>query len=176
MISFLGRIDRPVMTGVTLDWGGAPPPESYPAPLPDLHAGEPVFVSLRLGPGRVGELVSLRGRLAGGPASFSLSIAPDAPVGSGVATRWARARVESLMDSLHEGAEAADVRREVIAVASRFNLVTRYTSLVAVDHYPTARSEAMLAQGGTRGRLLLLIGALMTAACALVCLILRRGR
>jgi hypothetical protein len=87
-----------------------------------------------------------------------------------VATRWARAKVGSLMDSLHEGAPAADVRTAVIDVGLDYGLVTAYTSLVAVEQVPTAldashavRRAAALPMGGTDGPLRLRLGLLLGA-------------
>ena len=72
------------------------------------------------------------------------------------------------MDSLHEGAVKEDVRAEVIDVALDFNLVTAFTSLVAVEEVPTAlgpshpwRRAAALPQGGTSGPLRLRLGLLL---------------
>lgn len=184
MEAFLGRVDRPVMRDLSLDWDGAPPLESYPERLPDLHAGEPLFVSLKLSPAMRGARALLVGRLAEGEIGTDLKIAPNAPRGAGVATRWARAKVRSLLDGLHRGADPAQVRAAVIAVARRFNLVTRYTSLVAVEEYRTAEGTwttlpvanslprgsrlrmGVLPQGGTAGPLILVIGFVLTCAGA----------
>jgi Ca-activated chloride channel homolog len=52
---------------------------------------------------------------------------------------WARRKIESLTDSLQEGADKGKVRESVVDIALNHHLVTRYTSLVAVDVTP-ARS------------------------------------
>jgi Ca-activated chloride channel family protein len=184
MEAFLGRVDRPVMRDLTLDWDGTPPLESYPDRLPDLHAGEPLFVSLKLSPAMRGGRALLGGRLAEGDIGIDLGIAPRAPQGAGVATRWARAKVRSLLDGLHRGADPAQVRAAVIDVARRFNLMTRYTSLVAVEEFRTAEGEwttrhvanglprgsrllmGVLPQGGTAGPLILVLGLALTCAGA----------
>ena len=51
---------------------------------------------------------------------------------------WARKKIASLMDSIVEGADRAEVRRQVIDVALAHHLVSKYTSLVAVDVTPTS--------------------------------------
>jgi Ca-activated chloride channel family protein len=140
--AFLRRIDRPVLADLRLDWDGAPPLDAYPLRLPDVHAGEPLFVSLRLGPSHTGTRARLTGWTSSGQVTTELAVAPGAPRGAGVATRWARARVDDLLDGLLEGADPETVRREVVDVATRFHLVTRFTSLVAVEETPTASSPA----------------------------------
>ena len=71
-------------------------------------------------------------------AEFDLSTAHD---GKGMGVIWARRRVEALMDSIHEGADREEVRQKVVEIALKHHIVTRYTSLVAVDVTPV-RPEA----------------------------------
>jgi Ca-activated chloride channel family protein len=66
--------------------------------------------------------------------------------------RWAspanvaatRRKVEALLDSLHEGADAEEVRRGVVALGLEHHLVTKHTSLVAVDVTPARPDGADL--------------------------------
>jgi Ca-activated chloride channel family protein len=184
MDAFLGRLDRPVLTDVSLEWEGAPPMEFYPERLPDLYAGVPLWISLRLGLAHPGTRAVLSGTASAGRFETELSVDDLAPSGSGIATRWARAKVEALMDRLLERADAEEVRRAVVEVAREFHLVTRYTSLVAVEVFPTAEGPSRacrvasalptgsrlageeLAQGGTNGPFLTLAGLLLTTAGA----------
>jgi Ca-activated chloride channel family protein len=158
--AFLERIDRPVMSDVTLHWEGVTPEETYPARLPDLYPGKPLLVSFKLSDGPGGGVlpasfapasvtaprVTLNGRLRDGPLSERIDVPRPAAVRSGVALRWARAKVGMLMDSLHEGADGAMVRREVVAVGLAFQLVTRYTSLVAVEEFISTAGNAARAR------------------------------
>jgi Ca-activated chloride channel family protein len=104
-----------------------------------------------------------------------------AAASSGVADRWARAKVESLLDSLHDGAEPEAVRAAVIEVASEFRLATPYTSLVAVEEIPTAERTSRrvalaatlasgddLPSGGTDGPLRLWIGLALCAVAVVL--------
>jgi Ca-activated chloride channel family protein len=179
--AFLARIDRPVMSDLDLVWDGAPPLEAYPARLPDLHAGEPVFVSLRLGLGHPGLRALLRGWQGDRPAEVAVEVGDGATAGAGVADRWARAKVEALLDSLRDGGDPAVVRAAVIAVATEFRLATPYTSLVAVEEMPTAEGASRrvelasvlaaggdLPSGGTNGPLRLWVGLALCAAAAVL--------
>ena len=162
--------------------------EIHPSPIPDLYAGEPLFVSARLGPGHSARRVLLKGRTLDGPLGFDLIAEDGSRGGSGVAVRWARARIESLMDGLFENADPASVRRAVIEVSTAFGIVTRYTSLVAVEETPSAIGDARLVnvrsglpigstllgdlpQGGTDEPLLFLAGlVLVVTGASLLCL------
>jgi len=179
--AFYARLSRPVMSDVALDWEGVESAEIHPSPLPDLYSGEPLFISARLGPGRSVRRVLLKGRTHEGPIGFDL-IAEDGNFReSGVATRWARARIESLTDALHENADREAIRRAVIEVSTAFGIVTRYTSLVAVEEKPSATADARLVkvrdglplgstlpgdlpQGGSDEPILLLAGLLLAGA------------
>jgi Ca-activated chloride channel family protein len=181
--AFFARLDRPVLTDLELTWDGAEPLEVYPQRLTDLHTGQPIFISARLpaGAGAVG--AELAGRTVAGDVGLSMQVNRPAPTDSGVATRWARAKVGSLMDSLHEGADPESVRQSVVNVSLAFHIVTRYTSLVAVEEFTSAFDPArpfqvanalpkgsqlmgVLPQGSTHGPLLLFVGVILAVAGA----------
>ena len=56
---FLERVERPLLHEVSLHFEGAQPLEMIPARLPDLHAGDPLVVSLRFAPGTRPDAVTL---------------------------------------------------------------------------------------------------------------------
>jgi Ca-activated chloride channel family protein len=185
--AFLARIDRPVLADLALEWEGAPPRDALPVRLPDLHAGDPLLVSFRLDPGHPGTRAVLRGRGPEGPLATALDVTPDAPRGAGVAARWARTQVETLLDGA--GPRPDSVRDQVVALARDFHLVTRFTSLVAVEDHPTAVGHAVdaaipngapggvlgveLPQTGTLDPLLLRLGLLLLMT-GVVLLLVRR--
>jgi Ca-activated chloride channel family protein len=188
--AFLARIDRPVLADLALEWEGAPPRDALPARLPDLHAGDPLLVSFRLDPGHPGTRAVLRGRGPAGPWLTALDVTPDAPRGAGVAARWARSRVEALLDGA--GPRPESVRDQVVALARDFHLVTRFTSLVAVEDHPTAVGHAVdaaipnaapggmeagveLPQTGTLDPLLLRLGLLLLMTGVVLVLVRRHA-
>ncbi len=183
MDAFFARLHRPVMTDLKLEWEGAEPGAIYPSRLPDLHAGEPLFVSARLPPGAAGNRVSLHGIVQDGPQIYHGTLEGNAPDESGVAIRWGRAQVDSLMQDLHAGGDAETIRKEVIAVSRTFQIVTRYTSLVAVEEFPSAVDQARqvsvpnggrLPRGGTAEPLILALALLLTIAGGTLFLLARR--
>src|SRR6185436_17322422 len=64
--------------------------------------------------------------------------------GSGLDVAWARAKIESLVDGLRAGGNESYVRAEVVKVALAHHVVSRYTSLVAVDRQPVRPPDAPL--------------------------------
>jgi Ca-activated chloride channel family protein len=169
--SFFARLDRPVMTDVELEWSDIAAAEPYPPHPPDLHAGETLILTTRLDDLRPGGKLKLGGYTREGWTDTEVVIDDRSPRGAGIALRWARAKVGSLMDSLHEGAEPGAVRTEVVDLGLRFKLVTAYTSLVAVEESPSAigpsrrmRIAASLPSGGTDNPLRLTLGWLLVGA------------
>ena len=134
-----------------MDWGM--PAESYPEIIPDLYAGEPVWVFARL-PTAPRE-VTLCGELDGQP--WEQTSRPWSGKGSeALATLWARARIEALEDSRMFGLEEELIRLQVTDVALQYGLVTPYTSLVAIDRTPVRPSGEKL--GGSEIASLLPVG------------------
>jgi len=169
--SFFARLDRPVMTDLELEWEGVDVAESYPKVLPDLHAGEPIVVSARLSGAAADVSMRLHGWTRAGPVDVEATNAGQRSDVRGIAVHWARAKVESLMDGLHEGVSPIDVRADVLSLALEHHLVTRYTSLVAVDRTPTANATARttrlasaLPNGGSSAPLTTAIGYALLAA------------
>jgi Ca-activated chloride channel family protein len=140
------RLARPVLSDIEVAWLGPGAVEAYPSSLPNLHAGDPLVVALRLPEGRATGRIEVRGRTHDGPVRMTLDFDTRARNGAGIATRWARRKVASLMDDLHGGADSAAVRKAVVDVAQTHHLVTRYTSLVAVEAIVTAVGAASTAQ------------------------------
>ncbi len=125
-------LENPVMTdlAVKLPTGAA---DAYPSPLPDLYSGEPVTLVLRAADLK-GDL-TLSGRLNGSTWSQTFSIA-DAASTKGVAQLWGRAKIAGFEESRYSGMSLEDVDKGVLRTALDFHLVSRLTSLVAVDKTP----------------------------------------
>ena len=54
----------------------------------------------------------------------------------GVGALWARARIESLSDQGRRGGDADEIRASIVRTAIKHHLVSKHTSLVAVDKTP----------------------------------------
>lgn len=192
--ALLQRIERPILGDLTLAWTGDEPDEVFPQAIPDLYSGEPLRLSARFGPGKLPARVVLSGRAGDGAFRQEVEIRPDGPAESGVAVRWARAKVESLVDGLREGADPEAVRRDVVALAVAFSLATRYTSLIAVEEARSAAEpgrpvhvvsgtaggtsggDGSLPEGGTLNPLVLRAGLFLSLAGAALAWSARRMR
>jgi len=131
--AFYRRIDRAVLTDVTVDWNGLAVTDTVPAAIPDLFVGQPLVISGHYAqPGSA--VVTVRGVQAGREVSFEVPVnlpARDA-ARPAVATVWARARISELSRKLLRRPDSA-TRDQIIGLALSHRLMTRYTAFVAVD-------------------------------------------
>jgi Ca-activated chloride channel family protein len=138
------KLERPALTDIRLDWHLETPalPEVYPAVVPDLYIGDPISFSVRL-PDPGGEAMSgtlrVSGRLNNAEWSRLVPLASVKPV-AGVAGVWGRAKVAAQRAAypLREP-DFAKMRGQVVETALSYQLVTEFTSLVAVDDSEIAR-------------------------------------
>lgn len=121
----------PVLADIRLE-GGNGKLEVWPDPLRDLYVHEPLIASLRLD--NQAEL-ELHGRLAGKAWSTRVPVASGGAA-AGLDVAWARQKIASLERSLARGANRQKVRKAIANLGLKHHLVTRHTSLVAVDVTP----------------------------------------
>ena len=140
----LRTIESPVLTDVKLSFEGVEVAELYPQRPPDLFLRQPLLLYGRISQGRSGRL---RLTARAGDQPYEANFAFDASTASfhpGITTLWARQRVEDLMDRwrLSDEDARAGIRAAMIAHAIRYRLVTRFTSLVAVEEIVANASGA----------------------------------
>jgi Ca-activated chloride channel family protein len=122
------------VTDISVQWPSGVVVDSYPKTVPDLYIGEPVTVKVRASGGyRDGDTVRVSGNSIGGGWSRSLSL-QSAQQGDGIAALWGRARIAELMNRERRGEDA--VRDAIVETALAHSIVSKYTSLVAVDKTP----------------------------------------
>ena len=132
------KLESPVLTDLAIAWPGRA--DAWPRQVPDLYAGEPVVVVAELD--ALAGVVTITGKRGEVPWSADLPLAAGAHE-PGIGVLWARAKIDALTDALKDGEREAEIRKAVVDVALAHHLVTRYTSLVAVDAMPTAPPGTM---------------------------------
>jgi Ca-activated chloride channel family protein len=136
MAELFDRLSAPAVVNLRIDWPVAA--EAWPERLPDLYVGEPLMVAARFGPHPPAGEVSVSGEIDGRPWSRRLRPATQGHSGSsvghpGVASLWARRKITGLLDQLVTGADETAVRAEVLGLALEHQLLSPYTSFVAVE-------------------------------------------
>jgi Ca-activated chloride channel homolog len=135
MLRLFESIESPVLTDLKLSFAGVEIADVYPQRAPDLFMRQPLVMYGRIVKGSAGRL-HLTARAAG--ETYETSFAFDAVKASfhpGITTLWARQRVDELMDHWRRAEEEGrgEIRGSIVAHAIRYRLVTRFTSLVAVE-------------------------------------------
>jgi len=128
------KIERPALTDIELAWPDGIKAELSASRIPDVYYGEPVVLTARLASAPLG-LLSLSGRSGSGFWMRQIPLASPR-TDPGVASLWARNRIEDLLDQRRAGADPETIHQQVLALALEHRLVSPYTSLVAVDRTP----------------------------------------
>ncbi len=144
MARLFRKLEQPQVTNVHIEWPKGAVVDAYPAIAPDLYSGEPVVIKARLDriPRNGDEvIVSGDGVLGAWQAVISLDTEHDS---AGIAALWARARIAELENRRRRGEDAGKIRAEIVTTAISHHLVSRYTSLVAVDKTPVRPASESL--------------------------------
>jgi Ca-activated chloride channel family protein len=141
MEALFRKLEHPQITDINMHWPSGVIVDSYPATVPDLYLGEPVSVKVQASNEfRRGDEVRITGNSVAG--AWAADVALDAPVQSeGVGALWARARIGELMDQERQGGDAEELRAGILETALTHHLVSKYTSLIAVDKTPVRPSS-----------------------------------
>ncbi len=137
MTTLLRKLSAPVLSDVEVFFDD-PEARFWPRQPGDLYLGEPLVIVARLA--QPDGAVRLSGRRAGELLELTVPLA-GAARGVGIGKLWARRKVTALTEpviggepgSSSGGSDPDEVRRQVVELALAHGLVTRYTSLVALD-------------------------------------------
>jgi Ca-activated chloride channel family protein len=136
MSELFNRISQPLLTDVEVQWP-TPNVELLPNKIPDLYAGQPLIISARwpLSRNSTSNKIQVNGQLSNQTWQQSLLSEQAKPM-SGVATWWARLKLKYLgyqLLELSDETERSQLVRQITEFAIQQNLLTKYTSFVAVE-------------------------------------------
>jgi Ca-activated chloride channel family protein len=141
MRELFAKLESPVVTGLSATFSDAKA-DMTPAAIPDLYRGEPLVLAARLD--KFAGSVKISGRIGDRPWTVTLPLA-NAAEGKGLSKLWARRKIadaEIARTMRQVTPEEAD--KQILALALEHQLVTRLTSLVAVDKTPSRPEGEML--------------------------------
>jgi len=127
-------ISTPVLTDIAIDWGGLDVYDVFPEKINDVLAERPVVVTGKYRGAPAGE-VKLTG-VSGKENYTAKYAAANASIGDkneGIKYLWARNKIRLLDDYIKLGANDAQIEK-VTEIGLKYNLLTKYTSFVAVDN------------------------------------------
>ncbi len=139
MRGLLAKLDHPAMRELRVDW--PPGSKAYPRRVPDLYLGEPLLLVARVT--QPVSAIQVRGKLADDDwdATAYLDHAQSA---QGLDRLWAQSHVSDLEDQLSRGGDETTLHDEIVDTALKAHLVSRFTSLVAVDKTPVRAADSNL--------------------------------
>ena len=129
MGELFSKLESPVLSQIVIDWKGQKA-EHWPKYIPDLYLGEPVVIAAKLP--KLGADVGIHGWRGGKPWAVDFKL-EGGSTHAGIDRLFARRKIDSLNSRLLDGADADAVRAEIVAIGLNHHLVTKHTSLVAVE-------------------------------------------
>ena len=148
MTALFNQLEHPVLTNpeIKLEVGS----DVLPNPMPDLYFDEPLVAVMKLD--EKPDQVLLSGRFGRAQWTHRVDLKNEASQ-SGLAVYWAREKIRHWMRKKVQGEDEQMVRQKVLDIALKNHLVSRYTSLVAVDVTPVRVKEELLRRQALDGEL-----------------------
>jgi Ca-activated chloride channel family protein len=135
------KLQHPVLTDIRVSWGDNPAVEFWPQKIPDLYIGEPLLISLEATD--LPETLHLSGMVSNSKWKSSMKL-QGGKEQTGISVLWARKKIAALMDQLNSRTEQNEIRQMIIDTALSHHLVSKFTSLVAIDVTPARVREELL--------------------------------
>ncbi|GAB1258884.1 marine proteobacterial sortase target protein [Aurantivibrio plasticivorans] len=144
------KLEKPVLTDLTLSFDSETDNtqiELFPSPIPDLYAGEPVVATFRSNHA-LPQHITLMGNQTT-PFSTNLSL-ENSEKNSGLRQLWARKKLDSLYQLERDAKfsqqtdKLENIKRDITQVALDHQLMSRYTSFLAIEDKVSRPPESPL--------------------------------
>ncbi|MDT8403335.1 marine proteobacterial sortase target protein [Sulfuriflexus sp.] len=144
MEPLLLKLSQPALTDLKLILPDSTVVETLPAPLPDLYLGEPVVLAMKAD--RLPDNLQLQGIFGAMPWQTQVNLS-GGQRREGIAAVWAQRKIASFMDqrlAAHDQDERHILRENILQLALKHHLVSKFTSLVAVDITPARHNKPLV--------------------------------
>jgi Ca-activated chloride channel family protein len=190
MTSLFAKLESPALTDIKVTLPSYINAEQANDVIPDLYRGETITAVFKLN--KLPASLEITGKTSNGLFKKKINVSEASPA-SGISVLWGRRKIEKLTDhyqSLWDDVEKELGRIEITKLAIEHHLVSKFTSLVAIDVTPsrpglehlatkavtkksdlsmfTPKKVMHLAQTGTNASLLMLIGLLVILLASLL--------
>ncbi|MBR0790907.1 marine proteobacterial sortase target protein [Bradyrhizobium manausense] len=134
MRGLFAKLENPAVTGLSAKFSEAKA-DITPAIIPDVYRDEPLVLAAKLD--KLAGSLEIKGRVGDRPWSVTLPL-QNAAAGKGLSKLWARRKIgdAEVARTLRE-MTPEDADKSILALALDHQIVTRLTSLVAVDKTPS---------------------------------------
>ncbi len=134
MRELFGKLENPAVTGLSARFSDTTA-DATPATLPDLYRGEPLVLAAKLA--KLAGSLEIKGRIGDRPWTVTLPLARAAE-GKGLSKLWARRKIDDAEVARNmRQLSPEDADKTILKLALEHQLVSRLTSLVAVDKTPS---------------------------------------
>ncbi|MCK1385928.1 marine proteobacterial sortase target protein [Bradyrhizobium sp. 21] len=141
MRGLFAKLENPAVTGLSAKFSEAKA-DVTPAIIPDVYRDEPLVLAAKLD--KLAGSLEIKGRVGDRPWSVTLPL-QNAAEGKGLSKLWAKRKIgdAEVARTLRE-MTPEDSDKAILALALDHQIVTRLTSLVAVDKTPSRPEDAPL--------------------------------
>jgi Ca-activated chloride channel homolog len=144
---FRKYINTPVLTKIKADFGEFQAYEVQPSSSPDMLAERPIIIYGKY-KGTPSGMVTVKGRAGRGTYKQTFDLSKITPLKSNSALRylWAREKIK-LLEYYSSNADREDPKGPVAEITSlglKYNLMTNYTSFIAIDEQVVADKDGKL--------------------------------
>ncbi|MBX4948192.1 marine proteobacterial sortase target protein [Rhizobium binae] len=136
MGELFAKLQNPAMTDIAATFEGTQAEDITPDPMPDLYSGEPVVLTVELPRDKPAGKLQIVGNTGNQPWRIEIDIAHAAD-GNGISKLWARRKIDDFEARAYQRQDPAALDKDIETVALAHHLVSRVTSLVAVDVTPS---------------------------------------
>jgi Ca-activated chloride channel family protein len=144
MLELLYKLESPAMTNIRIDFPSGSESEQGFGVITDLYAGETISAIFKTK--SLPSTLTIEGDTVNGKFTKDIDITP-ANESKGLDVLWARRKIESLTNLYYfdrSSAQQKAIRNDITSIALKHHLVSKFTSLVAVDVTPTRPEEEMI--------------------------------
>jgi Ca-activated chloride channel family protein len=141
MRGLFAKLENPAVTGLSVKFSDAKA-DVTPAIIPDVYRDEPLVLAAKLD--KLAGSLEIKGRVGDRPWSVTLPL-QNAAEGKGLSKLWARRKIgDAEVARTMREMTPEDSDKAILALALDHQIVTRLTSLVAVDKTPSRPEGAPL--------------------------------
>lgn len=141
MRGLFAKLENPAVTGLSAKFSEATA-DVTPAIIPDVYRDEPLVLAARLD--KLAGSLEIKGRVGDRPWSVTLPL-QNAAEGKGLSKLWAKRKIgDAEVARTMREMTPEEVDKAILALALDHQIVTRLTSLVAVDKTPSRPEGAPL--------------------------------
>ena len=137
MLDLFNKLESPALTNIAINFPQGINVEQATGVITDLYKGETITAVFKLN--AIPNNLSIAGSMANGIFNKEIGITESNNT-KGISTLWAQRKIDSLMDkyiSQYRRIDRDQVQEEITNLALSHHLVSKFTSLVAVEKTPS---------------------------------------